>query len=123
MSKVITTLLVAMALVFTSVAPTVTYAASKPTASQLNAFRELRREVQRAIRVEIEMLNDEIEILKDQLEDAETRAERIALLVQIRPLRAEVRRLTNRLRRSRHWSISQVIYWAGVYLPPDVSPA
>ena len=121
--KVITSVFLAATLVFTSVGPTVTFAASKPSASQLNSIRELRRAVQMAIRDEIASVGEEIDELKDQLEDAETRSERIAILIQIRPLRSELRRLTNRLRRSRHWSIGQIYYWAGIYLPPDVSPA
>lgn len=121
--KIITAILVSSALVFTSVAPGTTFAASKPTAAQLNSHREVLRLIQLAIREEVNVVNDAIRDLQRDLRAAETRAERRAILAQLRPLRAQSRRLTNRLRLSRRWTFNQIRYWAGIYLPPDVSPA
>ncbi len=115
--KKITAIFLAISMAFAPVAPAVA------TVTDENALRELKREVQLAIRADIGLLTDELKLVEAQIVPGLTRTERQALYLERRGVRSELRRLTNRLRLSRDWSAQRIRYFSRVYLAPDVSPA
>lgn len=117
MHKKITGIFLAISMAFASVAPAVA------TVTDENALRELKREVQLAIRADIGLLTDQVNAVQVQIVPGLTRSERQALYLERRQLRSQLRRLTNRLRLSRDWSAQRIRYFSRVYLAPDVSPA